>query len=108
MHQLSTTYLLEDQGCVHDYLGTRITKDTASKMITMAQPGLIESILNNIHITANSKSKDTSAFGIFYPDLDGHPHQESWTYRSLISKLNFLAQNTRPDIRTYSSPRIGH
>lgn len=59
IHQLSITYLLEDQGCVHDYLGTRITKDTASKMIMMAQPALIESILNNIHITTNSKSKDT-------------------------------------------------
>jgi hypothetical protein len=97
IQQLSQTYILEDQGRVQDYLGIRITKDTASKTITMAQPGLIESILNDLHITNNSKPKDTPALGILYPDHNGYPRQESWNFRSLIGKLNFLAQNTRPD-----------
>jgi len=39
---LSQTFLLEDQGSVHDYLGIRITKDPHNKSISMTQPGLIE------------------------------------------------------------------
>jgi hypothetical protein len=26
------------------------------------------------------------------------PHQHSWNYRSVIGKLNYIAQNTQPDI----------
>jgi hypothetical protein len=95
---LSTTYLLEDQGRVNDYLGIRITKDSHSKTISMTQPGLIEAILNDLHLSSSSKSKDSPALGILYPDLNGHPRQEKWNFRSVIGKLNFLAQNTRPDI----------
>lgn len=95
---LSETYLLEDQGTVNDYLGTRITKDPKTKSIQMVQPGLIESILNDLHLPVGSKVKDTPALGILYPDKGGHPRQDQWNYRSVIGKLNFLAQHTCPDI----------
>jgi hypothetical protein len=95
---LSTTYLLEDQGDVHDYLGIHITKDSTSKTISMTQPGLIESILQDLNITSNHVTAYTPSDSILYPDKDGIPRKESWNYRSIIGKLNFLAQNTRPDI----------
>jgi hypothetical protein len=95
---LSDTYLLEDQGTVNDYLGTWITKDPKTKTIHMVQPGLIESILNDLHLPVGSKAKDTPALGILYPDKGGHPRKDQWNYRSVIGKLNFLVQHTRPDI----------
>jgi hypothetical protein len=98
---LHQTYKLEDQGTVNDYLGIRITKNPNDKSITMVQTGLIESILMDLNLPTGSKTKDTPAMGILYPDLSGPPRQESWNYRSVIGELNFPAQQTRPDI-TYA------
>jgi hypothetical protein len=95
---LSSIYKLEDQGTVNDYLGIRITKDNTTKTIQMVQPGLIESVLQDLNLLSDSKSKDTPASGILYPDKTGHPRTDSWNYHSVIGKLNFIAQNTRPDI----------
>ncbi len=95
---LSQTFLLEDQGSVHDYLGIRIVKDHINKSISMTQPGLIESVLANLNFLQDSKPKDTPSVGTLYPDRDGIPHQDTWNYRSVIGKLNYIAQNTRPDI----------
>jgi len=95
---LNETYLLEDQGTVSDYLGIRISKNASTKEITMTQPGLIDSILQDLHLPTGSHTKDTPAMGILHPDRQGHPREDKWNYRSLIGKLTYLAQNTRPDI----------
>jgi hypothetical protein len=98
LHNLSQMFSLEDQGSVQDYLGIRIIKDPATKTISMTQPGLIDSILQDLNLLQDSKSKDTTSVGILYPDRDGIPHQDTWNYQSVIGKLNYIAQNTRPDI----------
>jgi hypothetical protein len=95
---LNQTYLLEDQGTVSDYLGIRITRNPVTKEIHMVQPGLIDSILQDLHLDSSSHTKDTPALGILHPDRDGHPHEDKWNYCSLIGKLTYLAQNTRPDL----------
>ncbi len=64
----------------------------------MTQPSLIESVLRDLHLSPESKTKDTPSVGILYPDHDGVPHQDSWNSRSVVGKLNYIAQNTRPDI----------
>jgi hypothetical protein len=97
MH-LSETFHLEDQGTVHDYLGIRIQTDSSTKSISMTQTGLIESIISDVGLSSDSNTKTTLSDSILYPDTNGIPRQESWNYRSVIGKLNFLAQNTHPDI----------
>ncbi len=59
---------------------------------------LIESVLPDLHLLDNSKAKDTPSVGILYPDRDGIPWQDSWNYPSVIGKLHYIPQNTRPDI----------
>ncbi len=98
---LSQTFLLEDQGSVHDYLGISITSDTNTKTITMTQTGLIESTIVEVGLTLNSNTKTTPTDSILYPDTGGSPRQEFLNYRSVMGKLNFLAQNTHPDISMY-------
>ena len=98
IRNLCQTFLLEDQGSVHDYLGIRIVKDHINKSISMTQPGLIESVLADLNLLQDSKPKDTPSVGILYPDRDGIPCQDTWNYQSVIGKLNYIAQNTRPDI----------
>lgn len=95
---LCETFQLEDQGNVQDYLGIRITKDSTTNAISMTQPGLIASVLYDLNLLDDAKPKDTPSVGILYPDKDGIPRQDSWNFRSVIGKLNFIAQNTRPDI----------
>jgi hypothetical protein len=98
LDKLSSTYLLEDQGDVNDYLGIHIFKDTTKRTITMTQPGLIESIIADLNLNPNANISHTPSDSILHPDPDNTPRQDSWNYRSVIGKLNFLAQNTRPDI----------
>ena len=69
----SLTFQLEDQGSVQDYLGIRISKDPTTQTIQMTQPGLIESVLHDLHLTNDVKMKDTPSVGILYPDRDGIP-----------------------------------
>jgi len=98
IEHLSLTFQIEDQGSVQDYLGIRISKDPTTQTIQMTQPGLIESVLHDLHLTNDAKMKDTPSVGILYPERDGIPRQDSFNYCSVIGKLNFIAQNTRPDI----------
>jgi hypothetical protein len=98
INNLSNTFTLEDQGDVQDYLGINISKDANSKTITMTQTGLINSIISDIGLTNNSNTKTTPADAVLFNDSFNTPRQYSWNYRSIIGKLNFLAQNTRPDI----------
>jgi len=97
IQNLLQTFLLEDQGTASDYLGIRITKDPHTKTINISQPSLIESVLQDLHLLTSSKTKDTPSLGILYPDKDGIPRQDSWSYHSVIGKLKYITQNTRPD-----------
>lgn len=70
----------------------------------MSQPGLIDSVLQDLNLRHDSKTKDTPSVEILYPDRDGVPRQEFWNYHSIIGKLNYIAQNTRPDI-SFAAPQ---
>lgn len=95
---LSKTFLFKDQGTVQVYLGIRIQQESSTKTIPMKQIGLIESIILDVGLLMDSNSKTSPSYNILYPDTNGTPRQETWNYRSIIGKLNFLAQNIHPDI----------
>ncbi len=54
--QLSSSFLLEDQGSANDFLGIRIATDTQTKTINMTQTGLIESIFHDVGLSTNSNT----------------------------------------------------
>ncbi len=86
------------------------------KTITVTQPHLIQQILHDLGLHGTSNGKDIPADAILHQDVDGAPRVEQWNYRSIIGKLNYLANNTRPDIsmavhqcaRFCSNPRAIH
>ena len=93
---LSRNYIIGEQGSVQDFLGIRISSD-ATGTITFHQEGLITSILQDLHLL-NGVPKFTPAVHVLHPDETGSPREELWNYRSIVGKLNFLSQMTRPDI----------
>jgi hypothetical protein len=86
LQHLSTFFILEDQGSIQVYLGMQITKDTVTKRIFMTQPGLIQSLLQDLNLLQDVKTKITSSVSILY---------YKWHYRSVIGQLCINAHVTR-------------
>ena len=93
MDDLRKYYVIGDTGSVKDFLGIRITKDDKGR-IHMVQSSLIDTIIRDTGLTSR-KTHETPVDQILHPDKNGPPRIESW---KIHQKLNFLAQNTRPDI----------
>jgi len=89
---------VDDQGDLCDYLGVHI--DTIDGGFHLTQPHLIQSILQDLRLTSDSKSLPTPALSskILHADIDGIAHDDSFNYRSVIGKLNYLEKSTRPEI----------
>jgi hypothetical protein len=65
----------------------------------MTQTGLIDQILEDVGLVGDKViQKKTPAKEVLHPHESAAPFDAPWKYRSVIGKLNFLAQNTRPDI----------
>jgi Reverse transcriptase (RNA-dependent DNA polymerase) len=101
-----------------DFLGVKIDRDDEAKSVTLTQPHLIRSILQDLGLQGNSTPRDTPALSSrILQKYDGsHPHDEPWCYRSVIGKLNYLEKSTRPDIayavhqcaRFSENPKVEH
>jgi hypothetical protein len=103
---LSTSFSVEDQGTIEDYLGVQVTRlsDGSFKLL---QPHLIDSILHDLGLISadgqpmpNVKLLSTPSLlaKLFGPDPQGAPFDYPWHYRSIIGKLNFLEKSTHADI----------
>jgi len=103
---LGEEFVLQDEGSIENYLGIHVTQqlnsDGTVKTITLTQLRLITSILSNLGITERTqqpKTRDVPIMVVLHPHPDADPYPLSTpNYRSIIGKLNFLAQSTRPDI----------
>lgn len=98
IQSLSAKFLLQDEGNVSTFLGVQVTKDTSSKTVSLRQPSLIDQVIKDVGLDPFRKGKDTPCDAILHPDINEPPRQENWNYRSVIGKLNYIANNTRPDI----------
>ena len=91
---------MEDQGTVNDFLGIQ-GKHKQNGEITLTQPQLIASILNDLHLNknnANTRKTPSLSTILLHKDANGPPMTNEFNYRSVIGKLNFLEKSTRPDI----------
>jgi hypothetical protein len=99
---LSTKFLLKDEGNIKNFLGINITnrvQSDGSVTITMTQTGLINQILKDVGLVGDKvTTKRTPAKEVLQPHPNAAFFDAPWQYRSLIGKLNFLAQNTGLDI----------
>jgi hypothetical protein len=99
VEELGKHFKITDQGQIDDYLGVKVERKPDGS-IKLSQPHLIDSILNDLKFTREVKPKETPAPStvILNKDEDGEDFDESFHYRGVIGKLNFLEKSTRPDI----------
>lgn len=106
------------EGDIKDFLGVNINKRSDGS-IELTQPHLIDQILSDLKLSGDSlKAKETPAKSsqILHRDTKGKPFDNSFHYRSVIGKLNYLEKGTRSDIsyithqcaRFTESPKESH
>jgi histone deacetylase 1/2 len=118
-------YKVTDEGEIDDYLGVKIER-LPDGAIKFTQPHLIDSILKDLHLLREGKGESryktktsptpAQSTTILSRDTEGDPHEASWSYRSVIGKLNFLKKSSCPDIayavhncaRFSSDPKVIH
>jgi hypothetical protein len=103
---------------VSDFLGVKITRNEENGLFSLTQPHLIRSILNDLGLQENSKTRPIPALSSkrLFRHPDSPDHNESWNYRAVIGKLNFLEKSSRPDIayavhqcaRFSQNPKLEH
>jgi hypothetical protein len=98
--EMNKRFKLQEEGSVSAFLGIEIQREDDGG-IYLSQPQFIDSILKNLKLDGtNVKSRSTPALKtrILHKDEGGKPFDNSFHYRSIIGKLNYLEKSTRPDI----------
>jgi len=97
---IASKFDIQEEGDLCDYLGIQIKKQKDGTL-TLTQPHLIESILKDLKLNnQNTTGRKTPALKtvLIHKDADGKDFDNSFHYRSVIGKLNYLEKSTRPDI----------
>jgi hypothetical protein len=90
---------MTDEGDISDYLGVKVDH-LPNGTIKLLQPYLIQSILDNLGFNERTGTKKTpaSTTAKLHRDLHGEHFNETWKYRSIVGKLNFVEKSTRLDL----------
>ena len=89
-----------EEGTLEDFLGVNIDRKEDGS-IHLTQPHLIDQILKDLKLEGKevkTKSTPTPATKLISHHTDSEAFDNSFHYRSVIGKLNFLEKSTRPDI----------
>ena len=94
-------YILTDEGPLTKYLGVDV-KYNKRGGFELAQPFLIERIINLLGVNANESNWNTrptpAVKPLLHKDTNGIPRNNSWNYRTAIGMLTYLQGTSRPDI----------
>ena len=92
-------FTIEDEGPVSNFLRVRINHHDDGT-ITLTQPQLIDSIIEDLNMKDNTKPQSITACSskLLHKDTDGESTEANCHYRSVIGKLNFLEKSTHLDI----------
>ena len=108
---------IENRGDISDYLGINFDKKPDGRVF-LTQPHLIKQIIEDVPLPTHQRDRSTPAASsrILQRDIDGEDFDNSFDYRSVIGKLNYLEKGSRPDIayavhqlaRFSSNPKKSH
>jgi hypothetical protein len=118
MREMSKRFKIQEEGDLCDYLGIEVKRNKDGS-ISLTQPQLIDSILKDLSMSQdNVKARRTPSLKtrVLHKDEEGTSFDNSFHYRSIIGKLNYLEKCTRPDLsyavhqcaRFSSNPKQSH
>ncbi|KAL7480534.1 hypothetical protein ACHAW6_006222 [Cyclotella cf. meneghiniana] len=86
---------VEDQGHPANYVGTNV-KRLQDGSFTFSQKTLINAIIYDVSLTPSDHTKPIPAKCTqrLHGFLDSPPFKQDWNYRSVVGKLNYLAQTS--------------
>jgi hypothetical protein len=83
---------------VYAFLGVEFSLDSKTGQVSLTQTGLINKIIKMTGLEqANPKSTPADKVPLG-PCPDDAPHDEEWSYASVVGCLYYLSNNSRPDI----------
>ena len=88
------------EGDLQDFLGVNIEKKK-DRTIHLTQPHLIDQILKDLRLDndrVTTKTTPASSSVLLSRHSMSHPHDDSFKYRSVIGKLNYLERGTSSSI----------
>jgi hypothetical protein len=116
VEDIGSKFNITSKSMINDFLGVKIDRNQPDRTITMTQPRLIDSILEDLHLDdkANKKKLLAQTTKILQKFVESEEHDDSFHYRSVVCKVNYLEKSTRLDIvyavhqcaRFSSNPRI--
>jgi hypothetical protein len=100
VQDIGNKFNITSKPAVDDFLGVEITRNHVTGTVSMTQPQLIDSILEDLHLDdkANGKRLPAQPTKLLQKFEQSEDHDGSFHYRSVIGKLNYLDKSTRPDI----------
>ena len=90
--------LFEVEDDVAGYLGVHIERNPEKGTITLSQKGLIQRIIEAMHLDGDSVTSTVPVKSFLPLDKDGEPPTELYSYASVAGMLQYLQLTTRPDI----------
>ena len=82
--------LFEEESDVDGYLGVLIDRNTDNDTTTLRQSGLVQRIVEALHLDDDTSSVETPADSYLHLDEDGEPPQELYNYTSVVGMLGYL------------------
>jgi Reverse transcriptase (RNA-dependent DNA polymerase) len=94
INEISTKFTITSNDKISHFLGVNISFATDNNQITFSQPQLIKTIINDLGLNSSSKPHRTpSVKNVVLNDYPASaPHNESWSYRSIIEELNYVVE----------------
>ena len=90
--------LFEEESDVAGYLGVLIDWDPDNDTITLRQSGLVQRIVEALHLDDDTSSVQTPADSFLPLDEDGEPAHELYNYASVNGMVQYLQSHSRMDI----------
>ena len=108
--------LFEEESDIAGYLGILIERNISDNTITLCQSGLVQRIVDALHLDDNTPSVDDPTTDYLAIDDDGKKAHGLYNYASVNGMLQYLQGHTRPDIsfavsqtsRYVHSPKRSH
>ena len=89
-------YDFSGDGDFNSYLGIKIDR-TDDGSLKMSQPHLCHSFVDSVGMS-DASPVHTPSSGPLFRHLESEPFDNSFNYRSAVGMLQYLGQNTRPDL----------